>query len=58
MNWILEPGSAPINIKSVVDVDNSVTISWDSPEFPNGQLKVRARNKPDQMFLEIQNLSY
>lgn len=35
---VLKPGSEPTNIEPIVDVDNTVTITWDPPIYPNGDI--------------------
>ncbi|KAI1721109.1 fibronectin type III domain-containing protein [Ditylenchus destructor] len=36
---VIKPGSPPAEISPIVDLDNRVTISWDPPIHPNGEVK-------------------
>lgn len=35
-----EPGSPPQSIDPTIDLDNKVTIRWNPPTYPNGDLDV------------------
>lgn len=35
---VVKPGSAPVKIETAVDPDNTVTITWSPPVYPNGKI--------------------